>query len=111
MMTPHKLSSGTSKPMDAWTITITDDENGYAAIGCNGAVLVYVDGEFIASPVGEIPANAIYPTLYGTQATGIENVIGENGEVKAIYDLTGRRIDTITNRGIYIVGGKKVLVK
>lgn len=28
-----------------------------------------------------------------------------------IYDITGRRIDTITKAGIYIVNGKKVLVK
>ena len=42
--------------------------------------------------------------------TGVENVEVEN-EVKAIYDLTGRRVETITAPGIYIVGGKKVLVK
>ena len=29
----------------------------------------------------------------------------------AIYDLTGRRIEHITRPGIYIIGGKKVIVK
>ena len=48
-------------------------------------------------------------TLVVTESTGIENV--ENVEVKAIYDLTGRKIETITKAGIYIVNGKKVLVK
>ena len=48
-------------------------------------------------------------TLVVTEPTGIENV--ENVEVKAIYDLTGRKIETITKAGIYIVNGKKVLVK
>ncbi len=43
--------------------------------------------------------------------TGIDEVKGENGEAKAIYDLTGRKIETITKPGIYIIGGKKVLVK
>ena len=43
--------------------------------------------------------------------TGIEEVKSENGNAKAIYDLTGRRIENITNAGIYIVGGKKVIVK
>ena len=48
-------------------------------------------------------------TLVVTEPTGIENV--ETVEVKAIYDLTGRKIETITKAGIYIVNGKKVLVK
>ena len=42
--------------------------------------------------------------------TAIENVEVEN-EVKAIYDLAGRRVEEIVAPGIYIVGGKKVLVK
>ena len=45
------------------------------------------------------------------EETGIEEVKGENGSVKEIYDLTGRRINEIAGPGIYIVGGKKVLVK
>ena len=43
--------------------------------------------------------------------TGIDEVKVENGKVKGIYDLTGRRIENITNAGIYIVNGKKTLVK
>ena len=42
--------------------------------------------------------------------TAIEDVEAENSE-KVIYDLTGRRVENITNAGIYIVNGKKVLVK
>jgi hypothetical protein len=47
----------------------------------------------------------------GEGTTGIDEVKGENGNVKAIYDLTGRRVEEITAPGIYIVNGKKVLVK
>lgn len=46
-----------------------------------------------------------------TGETGIENIVNDNDAVKVIYDLTGRRIDNITKAGIYIVNGKKVLVK
>ena len=42
--------------------------------------------------------------------TGIENVAGEvAGE--EIYDITGRRVEAITKSGIYIVNGKKKLIK
>ena len=42
--------------------------------------------------------------------TAIENVEVENAS-NVIYDLTGRRVETISAPGIYIVNGKKVLVK
>ena len=44
-------------------------------------------------------------------ASEIDEVKGENGKVKAIYDLQGRRLNAITEPGIYIVDSKKVLVK
>lgn len=45
-----------------------------------------------------------------TPQAGIEELGAENG-AKAIFDITGRRVEKITDAGIYIVGGKKVLVK
>ena len=46
--------------------------------------------------------------------TGIENVFddikGENGNTKTIYNLNGGAVENPTN-GIYIINGKKVLVK
>ena len=47
----------------------------------------------------------------GNPGTGIGNVKGDNGDVKSVYDLTGRKLEKITAPGIYIVNGKKVLVK
>ena len=43
--------------------------------------------------------------------TGIENIVVENAAVKGIFDMQGRKIDAITAPGLYIVDGKKVLVK
>ena len=48
---------------------------------------------------------------YDPFATGIENVEVAAPVMKGIYDLFGRRIDAITAPGLYIVNGKKVLVK
>ena len=54
---------------------------------------------------------ASYSFRFGEGTTGICEVKGESGNVKAIYDLTGRKVENISAPGIYIVGGKKVLVK
>ena len=71
------------------------------------------------STSGTITANTAYYTTDSNSATlemkkgaatGIENVKGENGKVKGIYDLQGRKV-TKPIKGIYIIDGKKVLVK
>ena len=41
---------------------------------------------------------------------GIEDITAGDVE-NTIYDITGRRIESITKAGIYVVNGKKVLVK
>ena len=60
-----------------------------------------------------LPAASETVAFYGFDwdgTTGVENVVVENS-VETIYDLTGRRVEAITAPGIYIVNGKKVLVK
>ena len=55
--------------------------------------------------------DATYITVYNEAVTTeIESVEAEV-ENNVIYDLTGRRIEKITESGIYIVNGNKVLVK
>ena len=44
------------------------------------------------------------------ETTDIDEVEGENGEVKTIYDLQGRKVDT-PSKGLYIINGKKVIIK
>ena len=43
------------------------------------------------------------------EETAIEEVMTDEDEV--YYDLQGRRIDAPTASGIYIVNGKKVMIK
>ncbi len=111
---------------------------GYAFEGCEKITEIKVALENPISGSDNIFANAVYEnaTLYvptGTEPlyqkcapwnlfsniaemdfTGIDEVLdevkGENREVKTIYDLQGRKVDTL-NKGLYIIDGKKVLVK
>ena len=46
-----------------------------------------------------------------TGETGIEDIVVENKVVEGIFDMQGRKIEAITTPGLYIVNGKKVLVK
>ena len=39
-----------------------------------------------------------------------DEVKGQNGKVKGIYDLQGRKVEN-PSKGIYIIDGKKVFVK
>ena len=63
-------------------------------------------------PASEVPvaAQGSNGFRFGEGTTGVESVVVENG-VKTIFDITGRRVEEITAPGIYIVNGKKVLVK
>ena len=44
-------------------------------------------------------------------SSSVENVNTENNIVKGIFDIQGRRIEQIIAPGLYIIDGKKVLVK
>lgn len=76
---------------------------------CNIDPMGDADGKF-----GDFKQNGgqiIDITLVITDDTSIGNIITEESAVKGIYDLTGRKLEQITAPGIYIVDGKKVLVK
>ena len=66
------------------------------------------DGKF-----GDFKANGgqiIDVMLEVVWPVGIESIEADS-KVKGIYDLTGRKLESISTPGIYIVDGKKTLVK
>ncbi len=71
----------------------------------------FVEGDNVFYLYGQVGRTIYLTSLTITNTTGINEVKGENGKVKTIYDLTGRRVNEIAKPGIYIVDGKKVLVK
>ena len=79
----------------------------------DGALILLVAGTFDAWGNSE-GYSANYSNLFRIDVvdseTGIGEVKGENGKVKGFYDLQGRKVENPA-KGIYIINGKKVLVK
>ncbi len=97
---------------DAYVLSSGANGVGFYAAGLNK-----LDGTAFLNNANKayLPATAgvnLTAAFYGFNwngTTGIENVEVENASY-VIYDLTGRQVNAV-ERGIYIVNGKKVLVK
>ena len=86
---------------------ITASENIFSNDAYNNACLYVTNGRKFAYERAT-PWNNFY--IVEMDFTGIDNVKAENGEVKAVYDLNGHTVENPTS-GIYIVNGKKVVIK
>jgi hypothetical protein len=58
----------------------------------------------------EVKARSLNFEVVGDQTTGIKalNRVAVEGQV---YDLQGRQMDSAVKKGIYVIGGKKVVIK
>lgn len=119
----YMLQSGKSGPKMYWIYEEYDadgdlvdeygnkDPNG----GSNDAgkhVLCKANKAYIVIKSGEANGKGSFMFMLNRGgATGIDDVEGETEEVETIYDLQGRRLQEITHPGVYIVNGRKVMVK
>ena len=107
--------------------TTTLNENGSWTIVINNSLAtITAQGTYTRNILQYNTSSPRFSCYTGTQkavniyakspiTTGIEEMddegIGQSGTVKGIFDLSGRRLNAITEPGIYIVNGKKVLIK
>ena len=101
-------AAATEIDVEAYVLGNVDGVGLYKAKMTDGKWLNNANKAYLPASVANGAAS--YSFRFGEGTTGVENVVVEN-EVKAIYDLTGRRVENISAPGIYIVGGKKVLVR
>ena len=97
--------------VDGPAYVLADDEDGvgfYTATLADGQFLNNHHKAYLPKATGMNAAS--YSFRFGEGTTGVEKVEMRN-EKSEIYDLTGRRVENITAPGIYVVGGRKVLVK
>ena len=106
---------------EAYVLGVVDNEAGlYKASTTDvstsaGDMQVFLNNAYKAYlPASAVPAAASLSAglrldVEGT--TAIEEVETENAETEVIFDLCGRRVNEITKAGIYIINGKKMLVK
>ena len=81
----------------------------YLAEMTGGAWLNNANKAYLPAPADAEGVKS-YSFRFGEGTTAIENVEVEN-TVKAIYDLTGRKVETISAPGIYIINGVKRVVR
>ena len=101
------------KTVDAYVLGIQDDVVAFYTATTEGQA----DGTFLNNghkaylPKPEGSNVACYSFRFGEGTTGIEEITDNREQSTVIYDLTGRRVEAVTAPGIYVVNGRKVLVK
>ena len=118
-MEPGDISGTTT------AITLTDDtRNNYRVFGLSNASPQRLGFFRPSSSVASIPANKAFYGLTGSGVQGfvlsfdgmetgiaLDQIMQPSPEAdKPAYDLSGRRVNHAA-KGIYIIGGKKVIVK
>ncbi|MBR3443393.1 MAG: DUF3244 domain-containing protein [Bacteroidaceae bacterium] len=103
---------------DTYDVTITDDAGEVVyqkTVRTADVLALNIDVSEWAAPSYTINVENDYEQYVGNfelTPTGIEEVKSEELKVKndAMYDLTGRRVTTPT-KGLYIINGKKVVMR
>ena len=108
---PNSLKADKAEDADSYVVSVDNDKK---------ALLISQDNKYLcnSSNKGRIYTSKSYwkLELISTEEGSLTSISEIETETTApvlegIYDLTGRKIEEITEPGIYIINGKKVLVK
>ena len=88
--------------------------NGTTNHNDGGYVMCNANKSYLEDVAQNENAVSVFGFSFGGNTTDIDEVSdevkGDSGNVKTVYDLQGRRLVKVTSPGIYIVDGKKVYV-
>ena len=111
----YMLQSGKTGPMMYWIYEEYDAKGELVEGGNNDLgkhVLCKANKAYIVIKSGEANGRGSFMFMLNRgETTGIDDVEGEVEEVETIYDLQGRRLQEITHPGVYVVNGRKIVVK
>ncbi len=95
---------------EAYVLGVVEGEVGlYKAKMAGGVWLNNANKAYLPASVANGAAS--YSFRFGEGTTGIDEITDNRVQSTVIYDLTGRRVETITEPGIYIVNGVKKFVR
>lgn len=80
----------------------------YCGAENGGAFKVKAGTAYLAVPTSESNAKGF---AFDGETTGIENVNVAANQSKTIYNLNGQRVSNMSQAGLYIVNGKKVVIR
>lgn len=103
--------SFTNAAIGAGQYKLTADGTAFGVTTDKGKVTAF---RTYLTPATTAGAAALLQVLHdGAEVTGVNTAVQPAGvnQPAAIYDLTGRRVQRITRPGIYIVNGKKTVVR
>ena len=118
----EKESTTTTDNMSAEGNLLRGTTESTAVSGIEGNVYVLYNGGFTRTTTGAIPARRAYLVLEQAAGARLSIVEGEATDITSVgydsvatdgstYDMQGRKVKSLSKKGLYIKNGRKVVIK